>query len=246
MAPRPRGPLDARCAEGSVALRHACASVPQGRHFYRFHRSICMAIADRRYAEAPSRATSKRPKTRPPRPMHDFAAIEGALVSLLDADPPLTADQVAEACGRSKVNLRQFHGNLMRRLAARSREYTRTRSRLYIYPILEAALTEDPPPSMEEINRRVAVAMGCRRTGLARMYYGELCKAIAARCELYRSESASNRLGRIRTTIEAAVSSIRQSGGTPNIDRVMEIVAPGGPRSYTHAKIYQDVMRSDH
>ncbi len=223
----------------AIARELGCAQS----NLYRHHRDLCFQITDRRRAEDPRRDQARDPKRGPGGLRRDGSAIDEVLRGFLDANPPLSANQIATACELHTATLQHYHGELMRQLADRYRKYFRERTKRIVRPILEAAVVEDPAPSLREVHRRVSAATGCRNTTVAYRHYPTLCREIAARGMKLRNDRATERNRAMRERIESAIHAIKQSGGVPTLTSVVALACEEASDRFRASVLYREMMR---
>lgn len=103
------------------------------------------------------------------------------------AEPiPQSCDRIVQRIGYAGMHgrLRAKHTDLWNELAARQREF-RVRKRSEIRDSLESFLLEDPPPSFDEIAKRLGYKNF--RSSMLMRHFPELCQAIKTRYGKYRA-----------------------------------------------------------
>jgi hypothetical protein len=98
------------------------------------------------------------------------------------AEPiPQSCDRIVQRIGYAGMygSLRAKHTDLWNELAVRQREF-RVRKRTEIRDSLESVLLEDPPPSFDEIAKRLGYK-NSKSSSMLMKYFPELCKAIKTR-----------------------------------------------------------------
>lgn|GEM_PF-2364931 len=105
---------------------------------------------------------------------------------------------------------------------------------------LEAALQEDPPPSMKEVGRRLG---GYNPSDLAR-YLPDLCRAISLRYLEYKSNKGVERRRKACEQVLQAVQTVHDQGIYPSQHRIEALLnMPGLLRQHEVKVVWQDSLR---
>lgn len=141
---------------------------------------------------------------------------KASLQAALAEDPPPTLRTIQLRLGvRSEGTLKYQHRELCRAIVERYRDF-RQAVTLKMRPALEAALTEDPPPSVRQIARRTHRCI----TTLYRRE-SELCQRLAARRLEYLSRRAASKKQAAYEEIRQVVARLHAAGIYPSLCRVV-------------------------
>lgn len=152
---------------------------------------LCRAICARHRAV---RETSSFRRVR----LYDDQALRAALQAALQERPAPAMQAIAERLGyKYAVPLRQCAPDLYRALLERRRTYLREQSE-ETKAVLQAALAEDPPPTL----RAVQLRLGVKADGTLKCQHPELCRAIVERYRAFRRAATL----KMRPALEAALA----------------------------------------
>lgn len=143
------------------------------------------------------------------------------LRGFLAEDPPPTLKEIASRCGVDSGVLYRRHNALSRQLAARHRAHVKSRKSRIVLPILEFARLESPAPSMGDICRRVAGALGVHASQEAYSLFPDRCRAITLRYKEQTRERKCLEELVLEETVRAIVEQLQLDGGFPTLRQVM-------------------------
>lgn len=144
------------------------------------------------------------------------AETKAILQAALAEDPPPTLRMIQLRLGvRSEGTLKYQHRELCRAIVERYRDF-RQAATLKMRPALEAALTEEQPPSVRQIARRTH---RCISTLYRRET--ELCQRLAARRLEYLSRRAASKKQAAYEEIRQVVARLHAAGIYPSLCRVV-------------------------
>ena len=182
---------------------------------------LCTRIEERRRRMRDAeRESSTTRASGPVSRRRDPRAAAPMLEKLLVTEPPPSVDDVATLCGWHKYTLYDYHGELMRSLARRHAIFRRSRIPNLIWPVLEAALVDEPPPSMVDVSLRLAKLLGCRETTTAWVHYPETCKAISARHATAARRAAHERRAAVEAEIRGVIDELEREGKEATFCRI--------------------------
>jgi hypothetical protein len=122
----------------------------------------------------------------------------------------------------------------------RSERLSRRMDTKKLQAALEAALQEDPPPSMKEVGRRLG---GYNASDLAR-YLPDLCRAISLRYLEYKSNKGLERQRKACEQVQQAVQTVHTQGIYPSQHRIEALLNVPGLLRQRKVKIaWQDSLR---
>jgi hypothetical protein len=162
------------------------------------------------------------------------------LQAALAEDPPPTLRTVQLRLGaRSDGTLKYRHRELCRAIVERHRAF-RQAATLAVRPALEAALTEEPPPSVRQVARRA-------RRNVSGLYRREpeLCRQVAARRLEHVARRAEAKRQAVYLEIRQAVARLHAAGIYPSHCRVeSEMSAPYLMRHEEGRAAYREAKRA--
>lgn len=122
----------------------------------------------------------------------------------------------------------------------RSERLSRRMDTKRLQTALEAALQEDPPPSMKEVGRRLG---GYNPSDLAK-YLPDLCRAISLRYLEYKSNKGLERHQKACEQVQQAVQTVHAQGIYPSQHRIEAVLDMPGLLRQRKVKIaWQDSLR---
>jgi hypothetical protein len=155
------------------------------------------------------------------------AAIEPALEqALLEAPPPSLA-QVAKRLGFSASCVLKFHAPSLYEKLKKHRKAYQERCCTELQDNLDAALVENPPPSLKSVYSRLGVTESIVNTS-----FPELRRAIGLRHLQHQREQAQLRRDAVRTEIRDIVRMLHAQGICPSVPRVRSLLKSGALRNW--------------
>jgi hypothetical protein len=155
---------------------------------------------------------------------------EEALMTLRDAeteDPPPSFAEVANRISGGKeaarpvgYRLRQRFPDVCRAICGRHAEHQRVQQLGHLREILEQALVESPPPSMNEVVERIIKLTGTNIFAARYKTLRHLCHEIAARHKNYKAEKRRAEHMKIREEVRHAASALYAENLYPTINKV--------------------------
>ncbi len=150
------------------------------------------------------------------------AAIEPTLEQALQETPPPSLLQVAKRLGFSASGVLKSHApDLYEKLKKHGQAY-QERCRAELRDRLEAALGENPPPSLKSVYSRLGVTESIVKTS-----FPELRRAIGLRRLQHQREQAQLRRDAVRTEIRDIVRMLHAQGICPSVPRVTSLLKSG-------------------
>jgi len=156
-----------------------------------------------------------------------LAAIEPALEQALQEIPAPSVKQLAKRLGFSAECVLKAHAPVLyEKVKARYRSYAETcRAELQIK--LEAALEENPPPSLRSVYARFGVTESNVNTS-----FPELQRAIGLRHQQYQRQQSRARRDVVRAEIREIVRALQAEGIYPSVPCVTSHLKPGSLREW--------------
>ena len=156
------------------------------------------------------------------------AAIEPALEEALQQNPPPSLLQVAKRLGFSAACVLKAHAPGLYEKVKEHRQAHEERCRVELRGKLEAALMENPPPSLKSVYSRLGVTESIVTTS-----FPELREAIGLRHRQHQRQQAQLRRDAVRAEIREIVRTLHTQGICPSIPRVTSLLKSGFLREWT-------------
>jgi transcriptional regulator with XRE-family HTH domain len=168
--------------------------------------------------------------------------VKKVLKSALKEQPPPSLQSILRRLGCRDTGY-YYYSNYYDLCIAIARRYTERRNkpfdRMIDGKLLQDALSEDPPPSLSELGRRLY-----HGRKFLRLKFPELSKAVAARYMQYQNTIKEKRADTLRQTIRQAVTHITAAGLYVSAARVKEYVKQrqaGVGREYLFQQAFSEV-----
>jgi hypothetical protein len=155
------------------------------------------------------------------------AAIEPALEQALQKTPPPNLLQVAKGLGFSAACVLKARAPGLYEKLKKHRQAYQERCRVELRGRLEAALGENPPPSLKSVYLRFGITESIMNTS-----FPELRRAIGLRHRQYQQQQAQLRRDAVRSEIREIVWMVHAQGICPSVARVTSLLKSGSPREW--------------
>lgn len=156
-----------------------------------------------------------------------LAAIEPALRQALQETPPPSCRQVAIRIGFSGASVLKVHAPGLYEKLKKHRQAYEERCRLDLRSRLEAALVQNPPPSLTAVYSRLGVTESIVSTS-----FPELRQAIGTRHLQYQQLQSRQRRDALRVEIREVVRMLHAQGICPSVPRVTSLLSSGSLREW--------------
>jgi AraC-like DNA-binding protein len=155
------------------------------------------------------------------------AAIEPALEQALQETPPPSLLEAAKRLGFSASCVLKFHAPGLYAKLKKHRQAYHQKCRAELRDRLEAALVENPPPSLKSVYSRLGVTESIVNTS-----FPELRRASGLRHLQHQREQAQLRRAALRTEIRDIVRMLHAQGICPSVPRVRSLLKSGPLRDW--------------
>ena len=150
------------------------------------------------------------------------AAIEPALEQALQETPPPSLLELAKRLGFSASCVLKSHAPGLYEKLKQHRQACQERCRAELRNRLEAALVENPPPSLKSVYSRLGVTESIVNTS-----FPELRQAIRSRHLQHQRDQAQLRRDAVRTEIRNIARMLHAQGLCPSVPRVRSLLKSG-------------------
>lgn len=155
------------------------------------------------------------------------AAIEPALEQALQETPPPSLRQMAKRLGFSAACVLKAHGPTLHEKLKARREAYKEMCRAELQRNLEAALVENPPPSLKSVYSRFGVTESIVKTSFPRVR-----REIGLRHLQYQKQQAQERRDAVCVEIREIVRMLYAQGVCPSVPRVTTLLRSGSLREW--------------
>jgi len=150
--------------------------------------------------------------------------LHAALTAFVKSEPPPSLEDVARRLECYPLVLQHHFPDLSHEIKVRHADYRKARQQAKIQPVLLDALDEAPPPSLQEIVRR----LGHKNSSYLYQYFPELSREISRRYKQYLKTCGLEKRERICQEIRTIALELHESGEKPTNRRVASLLTKPG------------------